>query len=1588
MKSKFFIDRPILSIAMAVVIALMGIIAFVNLPVEQFPDIAPPVVEVSADYTGASADAVQKSVIVPLEEAINGVDGIDYISSSSTSSGNAFISVVFKSGVDPDLAVVMVKNRLSEAEGILPAEVIETGIHVEKEQRSYLKVIALECPDNRYDNDFISNYFNINISPRLQRIKGVSRIQLLGNIYAMRIWMDPKRMANYELEPSDIEQALNSQNIEAAIGILGEDSKNTFQHTLVYRGRLVNVEEFENIVVKCIPNGGELRLSDVARVELGSESYSSDGWVNSHNGTVAILTQAVGSNAREVNHEIDRLMKQMKTQLPPGLEFRVLLDTNHFLDASIHEVDKTLMEAILLVVLVVLLFIQNARATLIPIFAILVSLVGTFAFLYVAGFSLNLITLFALVLVIGTVVDDAIVVVEAVQSQFETGERRPYEATLGAMGKISTAVVTTTVVFMCVFIPTSFMSGLSGVYYKQFGLTMAVAVALSTINALTLSPALCALLMKPKKADSINEASATTPQDNPKEKTNAVANSQFSVLSSKFSVAFNAAFDTLKEKYLGGLTAFMRHKWLVAAITAAAIFLAVFCLRMIPTSLIPDEDTGNIFVEITTPAGSTLEQTKKTVMKATKAIEDIDEIESMASIAGWNVLGGEGANAGVIIIKLKHWDERPGADGRIDAVLEKIDERIDTIKSASLFCFPLPTVTGYGFSSGIELNVQNFEGEPINSVKKVADRFAQALDERKEIGEVYNNYEVNFPQYTVSVNAAICKRYGIEPSEVLSTLNGYVGGNYASQFNAFGRLYHVMLQADPELRADPDDLNNIFVVSTDENMHFLPITELATLKKSYGVQSLNRFNLFSSISLEVEPDDGYSTGDAIKAIEEVAKTSLPQGYGYEYTGTTREEAETTDNAVWIFVLIIIFVYLVLCSLYESLFTPLAVLLSIPFGLVGSCIFALFFELENNIYMQVGIIMLIGLLSKTAILLTEYATERRRQGLSIREAAIDAAKARLRPIIMTAMTLIIGLLPLAFSSGAGAMGNISLGLCVIGGMTLGTLSLLFFVPLFFMFFQTLEEKFMPSRIKGRHALPLYLLAFLLLTSCATFSRYQPQEIDTDGLIRADEESATTPQDDPTEKTNAAANSQFSVLSSHLSPLTSHLSDSSYKQLFTDPQLLSLIEEGLAHNSDLNIAKLHVDAAKAALRNAKGELFPSLELGANGQTSRFKNRGSSDDEEDDGGALSESTFTFGAEASWEIDIFGRLQNAKMAAAASLEERLAYVQAVKVELVATIATAYYQLGMYHAQIADTRAILESWGESINALKTLMTVGEATSDEVSQAEAASLEAEATLEELRLQLIQAENALCTLIGRPCGHILMNEESGTNNDDLATSPQDNPTEKTNAVANSHFSVLISQLSFLNSPSSIPSSSLRHRPDVRQAEAELKRAFYATNEARAALYPSLNLSGSIGWTNDVGEVVSPAGLLTRALASLTQPVFANGRLRAAVRQAQAEQEEAKIAFRQAILDAGQEVNDILASQQYAQRAIALNTRQVEKLTEVLAATELRMHYDSEVNCLQVLLARQSLLEARLSLLSAQYTLIESAIGLYRALGGGM
>lgn len=1037
MRLRTFIDRPILSCVISVLILLVGIISLVNLPMEQYPDIAPPTISVSASYTGANAETVQKSVVVPLEEAINGVENMLYMTSTSTNTGSGSIMVYFNQGTDPDMATVNVKNRVAEAEGLLPAEVTKVGVTVQKRQNSMLKILALYSPDDSYDRNFINNYFSINIEPRLSRIKGVGNVMIMGDEYAMRIWMNPAKMAQYKLVPDDVINILADQNVEAATGTLGEDSENTFQYTLKYRGRYQTPEEFENLVVKSLSSGEVLRLKDIAEVELGAQSYGYTSAVGKHPGSTCMISQTSGSNANEIIKEIDQLTAEIAKELPKGLVLEDLMSTKDFLDASIHEVVKTLIEVILLVILVVYVFLQSVRSTIIPSISIIVSLVGTFAFIYLMGFSLNLITLFALVLVIGTVVDDAIVVVEAVQAKFDEGYRSPYKATTTAMDGISAAIVTTSLVFMAVFIPTSFMGGTSGTFYTQFGLTMAVAVGISAVNALTLSPALCTLLMTPHIDTS---------------------NGQKLSFSSRFHKAFETSFNRILFKYKGGVKFFFKRKWMAWSGLAIAVVLLVFFMNTTKTGLIPDEDMGTIFVNVTTPPGSSLAQTKKTMDKIAESIEDIPQLKQFSNVTGYSMLGGQAPSGGMLIIKLKNWKERPEKSDEISAVINQIYARTSHIKSGKIYAFAQPTIMGYGMGSGFELYVQDRAGGDIATLQEHANKFIAGLNQRPEISMAYTSFDTKFPQYMVEVDAVKCQRANVSASDVLSVLSGFIGGNYSSNFNRFSKLYRVMVQAKADYRLDKDALNNMFVRTGDGEM--APVGQFITLTKVYGAETLNRFNLYSSIAVNGMPADGYSTGDAINAIAEVAKQTLPVGYGYEFAGMTREEAET-NNTVIVFAICIIFVYLILCALYESLFIPLAVMLSVPFGLMGSFLFAKLFGLENNIYMQVGLIMLIGLLAKTAILLTEYASTRRKQGMSIAAAAMSAAGVRLRPILMTVLTMVFGMLPLVFASGAGANGNISLGLGVVGGITIGTLALLFVVPVFFIVFQTIQERVMPN-----------------------------------------------------------------------------------------------------------------------------------------------------------------------------------------------------------------------------------------------------------------------------------------------------------------------------------------------------------------------------------------------------------------------------------------------------------------------------------------------------------------------------------------------
>lgn len=1039
MKIRTFIDRPIFAGVISVLILILGIIGLTQLPIEQFPEIAPPTVSVSASYTGANAETVQKSVVVPLEEALNGVENMTYMTSTSSNNGSARITVYFRQGTDPDMATVNVQNRLASAQGLLPAEVTRSGVNVRKRQTSNIKQLAVYSPDDSFDQAFLANYMKINIEPRLSRIAGVGEVNVFGYEYAMRIWLDPSKMKKYGLVPSDITGVLDEQNIEAATGTLGAEAENTFQYVLKYRGRYENEVDYENMVIKSLPGGEVLRLKDVATIELGTRSYDYIGEVNGHPGCIIMISQTSGSNANEIIEEIDRSLAEISKTLPKGIKIVDLMSTKDFLDASIKSVVKTLIEAILLVVLVVYIFLQSFRSTFIPTVSIIVSLVGTFAFLYLVGFSLNMLTLFALVLVIGTVVDDAIVVVEAVQAKFDEGYKSAYLATIDAMDGITSALVTTTFVFMAVFIPVSFIGGTTGTFYTQFGLTMAVAVAISLLNALTLSPALCALIMTPHQTG---------------------ADGKKLSFSSRFHMAFDTAFHRLVMKYKGGVFFMIKRKWLAGVLLVIACVGFFVLLKTTKTGLVPNEDMGTVFVDIRTSPGNSVYETRKVIEQVDSCLRTIPQIEVLSSITGNSMLSGQGACNGMFTIRLKDWSERPKKEDAVDAIIEEIQRRTAFISSADIMAFTRPMIPGYGVSSGFEVYVQDQKGGTIEDLLKYTRNFLTELNKRPEIGRATTSFDTKFPQYLVEVDAALCKRNGVSPTDVLSTLSGYIGGNYASNMNRFSKLYRVMVQAPPQYRLDTEALNNIFVRNDAGEMS--PIAQYLKLTRIYGSEVLTRFNLFSAIQVNGAPATGYSSGQAIQAVKEVAAQTLPTGYGFEFGGMSREESNTGNTTTLVFVICVVFIYLILCALYESLFIPLAVILSVPFGLAGSFLFAKMFGLENNIYLQTGLIMLIGLLSKTAILLTEYASERRRHGMTISQAAISAAQVRLRPILMTSLTMIFGMLPMMFASGVGANGNISIGVGTVGGMLIGTIALLFIVPVLFIVFQTLQEKLMPER----------------------------------------------------------------------------------------------------------------------------------------------------------------------------------------------------------------------------------------------------------------------------------------------------------------------------------------------------------------------------------------------------------------------------------------------------------------------------------------------------------------------------------------------
>ena len=1039
MNVKTFIDRPIFAGVISVLILLVGLIGLVQLPVEQFPEIAPPTVSVSASYAGANAETVQRSVLVPLEEAINGVEDMMYMVSSATNSGSANIQIYFRQGTDGDMAMVNVQNRIASAQSLLPAEVTKSGVTVKKRQTSRIKAIAVYSPDGSFDRKFIINYLKINIEPRLSRIAGVGEVDVRGGDYSLRIWLDPGKMSKYGLVPSDISKVLAEQNLEAPTGTLGAESENTFRYVLKYRGRYENVIDYENMVIRAESNGTVLRLKDVANIELGERTYDYVGLVNGHPGTTLMISQTSGSNANEIIKAVDKDIEKIREELPKGLEIVDLMSTKDFLDASIKNVIKTLFEAILLVILVVFVFLQSMRSTIIPTISIIVSLVGTFAFLAVAGFSLNMITLFALVLVIGTVVDDSIVVVEAVQAKFDEGYKSPYKAAVDAMGGISMALVATTFVFMAVFIPVSFMGGTTGTFYTQFGLTMAVAVGISLLNSLTLSPALCALIMTPHAE---------------------IKDGQKASFSSRFHKAFDAGFGRLVDKYKHVVFFMLKRKWLTVILLVVACGGLYYMMSTTKTGLVPKEDMGSINMDVRTPPGTNLAETQKVMEEINRRISTIPQIKAYSMTTGYGMMFGQGTSTGSFMIRLHDWKDRPEKEDHIDAVIAEIHRLTDDITSADIMVYTRGMIPGYGASSGFEVYIQDQKGGKLEDLEKISKQFIAELNKRPEISRAKTSFDSKFPMYLVEVDAAQCMRNGTSPGDILDVLSGYVGGSYASNMNRFSKLYRVMLQAAPEYRLDTESLQNMFVRTSSGEMS--PINQYLKLTRIYGPQSISRFNLFTAISVNGQAADGYSSGQAIQAVRETAAKVLPAGYGFEFGGMSREEADTGSSVAVIFAICVIFIFLILCALYESIFIPVVIILSVPFGLAGSFLFARWFGLENNIYLQIGLLMLIGLLAKTAILLTEYASQKRAEGMSITMAAMSAAKARLRPILMTSLTMIFGMLPLMFASGVGANGNISIGVGTVGGMLIGTIALLIIVPSLFIVFQWIEEKVMPKR----------------------------------------------------------------------------------------------------------------------------------------------------------------------------------------------------------------------------------------------------------------------------------------------------------------------------------------------------------------------------------------------------------------------------------------------------------------------------------------------------------------------------------------------
>ncbi|HEV3411268.1 MAG TPA: efflux RND transporter permease subunit [Puia sp.] len=1509
---KRFIERPVLSTVLSIILLLLGALSVYTLPITLFPDIAPPSVVVAANYPGANAEVVARSVATPLEEAINGVENMTYMTSNSSNDGSMTLTVYFKQGTNPDIASVNVQNRVAKATSQIPQEVIQAGISTQKQQNSIIMFIALYSTDSAtYDETFLQNYIKINLIPKLQRIPGVGDAQAFGTKdYSMRIWLKPERLVAYNLSPIEVTDAIRDQSLEAAPGRLGQSSNEVFEYVLKYKGKLSKNEDYENIIVKANSDGSAVRLKDVARVEFGSYTYSSNGTLNGYPTSGVAVFQVAGSNANDILTEAQKLVKKFTADLPKGLGTSIMYNSKEFLDASINQVLRTLVEAFILVFIVVFLFLQDFRSTLIPAIAVPVAIVGTFFFLQLFGFTINLLTLFALVLAIGIVVDDAIVVVEAVHAKMESTGMEPREATVRSMSEISGAIISITLVMAAVFIPVGFMQGPAGVFYRQFAFTLATAILISAVNALTLSPALCALFLKNGQH-------------------------QRKGFVGRFFTAFNTGFRTMTQRYLASLRFLFRRRWIAIAALVVLAATSYFMMERTPSGFIPTEDQGFLLYAVQTPPGSSLAQTHK-AMKEIDSIIKADPItDRRYNIEGLNFISNANASPyGAGFVRMKPVDER-GPIKDVNAITASMTMKVaNGVKDAHAFFFTFPTIQGFGNVAGFEFMLQDQTNGSLDKLGSTAYQLIGALMQRKEIAYAFTTFASGNPQYMMEVDDNKAKQLNVSISDLMRTMQIYYGSSFVSDFNRFGKYYRVMAQADIPYRANEKSLDGIYVKSQAGMM--VPVNQLITLKRVYGPETVSRNNLYNAVTINGVPKPGFSTGDAIKAIEETSAQVLPRGYAVEWTGMTREEKASGSQMIFIFILSLVFVYFLLAAQYESYILPFAIVLSIPVGVFGVFGFLKLFGVDNNIYVQVSLIMLVGLLAKNAILIVEYAVQRRRAGMELMAAALEAAQLRLRPILMTSFAFIAGLLPLMRAEGASALGNRSIGTGAVGGMLTGVILGVFVVPVLFVIFQYLQEQFSnrgASRLRVQPALTMIALVVLMMGL---------------GSCKVSKDVAVPAAQVPTEFRSAMAAAD-----------TTSVADLPWKSFFTDPDLQRLIDSAIARNYDMEVALENIKSAQLTLGQAKLGYWPDVNAQAVATLTR-PGSGSLNGITANDFLHSKYLNDYNANVvlSWEADIWGKIKNRQSKALAQYLQTEEARKALQTNIVSGVAEGYYNLLMLDAQLGIARANLALNDSTLRIIRLQYNAGDVTALGVQQAEAQELSAAELIPQLQQSILLQEDALSILTGSLPSAIARN----TTLDQLAV-------RETLSAG-------------------VPAALVSRRPDVRSSELALTAANADVAINKAALYPSLVISPEGGWDNYIFKnwFNIPGSLFGMVVGGLTQPVFQRKKLRTAYRISEVDREKTVIQFKQTVLVAVGEVSDALAERNKLKEQQAVAASRVNTLQQAISNAN-SLFRNGMANYLEVITAQSNVLQSELELASIKKGQLSAEVELYRSLGGG-